>query len=78
SNFMIGVTAAASAGVYFLRGDIHPFIAAPVALGILTGTFAGTHLLLRLQGAEIRKVFMVVLVVIALQMIWRGATGMVR
>ena len=78
SNFMIGVTAAASAGVYFLRGDIHPFIAAPVALGILTGTFAGAHLLLRLQGAEIRKVFMVVLVVIALQMIWRGATGMVR
>jgi uncharacterized membrane protein YfcA len=78
SNFMIGVTAAASAGIYFLRGDIHPFIAAPVALGILTGTVAGTRLLLRLRGAAIRKVFLVVLVVIALEMIWRGIAGTIR
>jgi uncharacterized membrane protein YfcA len=78
SNFMIGVTAAASAGIYFLRGDIHPFIAAPVALGILTGTIGGTYLLLRLRGAAIRKVFLVVLVVIAIQMVWRGVVGTVR
>jgi hypothetical protein len=78
SNFMIGVTAAASAGIYFLRGDIHPFIAAPVALGILTGTVAGTRLLLRLRGAAIRKVFLVVLLVVALQMIWRGVVGTIR
>jgi len=78
SNFMIGVTAAASAGIYFLRGDIHPFIAAPVALGILAGTVVGTHLLLRLRGAAIRRVFLVVLVIIALQMIWRGMSGTVR
>jgi len=78
SNFMIGVTAAASAGIYFLRGDIHPFIAAPVALGILTGTVAGTRLLLRLRGAAIRRVFLVVLLVVALQMIWRGVVGTVR
>lgn len=78
SNFMIGVTAAASAGIYFLRGDIHPFIAAPVALGILTGRVAGTHLLLRLRGRAIRRVFLVVLVIIALQMIWRGMSGTVR
>lgn len=78
SNFMIGVTAAASAGIYFLRGDIHPFIAAPVALGILAGTVVGTRLLLRLRGAAIRKVFLVVLVIIALQMIWRGMAGTVR
>jgi uncharacterized membrane protein YfcA len=78
SNFMIGVTAAASAGIYFLRGDIHPFIAAPVALGILLGTVVGTHLLLRLRGAAIRKVFLVVLIIIALQMIWRGIAGTVR
>ncbi len=78
SNFMIGVTAAASAGIYFLRGDIHPFIAAPVALGILTGTIGGTHLLLRLRGAAIRKVFLVVLVAIAIQMVWRGVVGTVR
>ncbi len=78
SNFMIGVTAAASAGVYFLRGDINPFIAAPVALGILTGTIAGTHLLLRLRGSAVRKTFLVILLVIAGQMIWRGLAGTVR
>ena len=78
SNFMIGVTAAASAGIYFLRGDIHPFIAAPVALGILMGTVAGTRLLLRLRGAAIRRIFMVVLIVVALQMIWRGVQGTIR
>jgi uncharacterized membrane protein YfcA len=72
SNFMIGVTAAASAGIYFLRGDIHPFVAAPVALGILLGTIAGTRLLLRLRGAAVRQIFLVVLVITALQMIWRG------
>jgi len=78
SNFMIGVTAAASAGIYFVRGDINPFIAAPVALGILLGTVAGTKMLLRLRGAAIRKVFLVVLIVVALQMIWRGVMGTVR
>ncbi len=78
SNFMIGVTAAASAGVYFLRGDINPFIAAPVALGIILGTVGGTRLLLHLRGAAIRKVFVVVLVAVALQMIWRGIAGTAR
>lgn len=78
SNFMIGVTAAASAGIYFLRGDIHPFIAAPVALGILLGTVGGTQLLLHLRGAAIRKVFLVVLIIVALQMIWRGIQGTLR
>ncbi len=78
SNFMIGVTAAASAGIYFVRGDINPFIAAPVALGILLGTVAGTKMLLRLRGTAIRKVFLVVLIVVALQMIWRGIMGTIR
>jgi hypothetical protein len=78
SNFMIGVTAAASAGIYFLRGDIHPFIAAPVALGVLLGTPIGTHLLLRLRGNAIRRLFLGLLVVIALQMVWRGMAGTVR
>jgi len=78
SNFMIGVTAAASAGIYFLRGDINPFIAAPVALGILLGTIAGTRLLLRLRGAAIRRVFLVVLVATALHMVWSGLMGSIR
>ncbi len=78
SNFMIGVTAAASAGIYFLRGDIHPFIAAPVALGILAGTIIGTRLLLRLRGTVIRRVFVIVLLVVALEMIYQGIQGRVR
>jgi uncharacterized membrane protein YfcA len=61
SNFMIGVTAAASAGLYFMRGDIVPFLAAPVALGVLVGATIGTRLVGRMQGATIRTVFVVVL-----------------
>ncbi|MDB5329975.1 MAG: Arginine/ornithine antiporter ArcD [Phycisphaerales bacterium] len=73
SNFMIGVTAAASAGVYFARGDIDPFIAAPVAAGVLVGATAGSRLLGRLHGAVIRTVFIVVLIWISVQMLWKGA-----
>ncbi len=72
SNFMIGVTAAASAGIYFSRGDVHPLIAAPVALGILVGAALGTRILVRVRNTTIRKVFVPVLVIIALQMILRG------
>ncbi len=78
ANFMIGVTAAASAGVYFTRGDINPFIAAPVTLGILSGTIAGTHLLRHLPGRAIRRIFVVVLAIVAFQMIWRGLAGTIR
>ena len=75
SNLMIGVTAAASAGIYFVRGDIDPFVAAPVAIGVLLGAVVGSRLLGRLQNATIRVVFVVVLVVIAAQMIWKGVRG---
>jgi uncharacterized membrane protein YfcA len=68
SNFMIGVTAAASAGAYYVRGDIIPILAAPVALGVLSGSILGTKLLMRLNSEVIRKVFIVVLLVIAVQM----------
>lgn len=78
ANFMIGVTAAASAGIYFTRGDVNPFIAAPVTLGVLSGTLAGTHLLRRLRGRVIRRIFVVVLAVVAIQMIWRGLAGTIR
>lgn len=69
SNFMIGVTAAASAGIYYLRGDIDPFIAAPVALGIVIGSLFGTRLLLRAKNAAVRKIFAVVLAISAIEMI---------
>jgi uncharacterized protein len=72
SNFMIGATAAASAGIYFLRGDINPVIAGPVALGVLGGSIIGTRLLVRLAGGTVRLVFAVVMALLALQMILRG------
>jgi len=72
SNFMIGVTAAASAGVYFARGDINPFIAAPVALGVLIGATAGSKMLGRLKSGAVRAVFLVVLIYIAGNMLYKG------
>ena len=72
SNFMIGVTAAASAGVYFARGDIDPFIAAPVAAGVLIGSVAGSHLLGRLQSNAIRFIFVLVLLYVSGEMLWNG------
>jgi len=72
SNFMIGVTAAASAGVYFARGDINPFIAAPVAAGVLVGATGGSFLLGRIKNQAIRVVFVIVLLVISGQMLWKG------
>jgi uncharacterized membrane protein YfcA len=75
SNFMIGVTAAASAGVYFARGDIDPFIAAPVAAGVLVGATAGSRVLGRLKNSWIRKAFVVVLAWICVQMMWKGVRG---
>ena len=75
SNFMIGVTAAASAGMYFMRGDIVPFIAAPVAVGVLLGAMIGSHMLGRLQSSTIRTVFVLVLLWVSLQMLWKGIHG---
>lgn len=75
SNFMIGVTAAASAGVYFSRGQIDPFIAAPVAIGVLGGAFIGSQTLGRIGSKSVRIVFVVVLALIALQMLLKGFTA---
>ncbi len=72
SNFMIGVTAAASAGAYFLRGDVRPEIAAPVALGIIIGSFLGAKSMNRIAAARIRQIFVGILVIVAAQMIWKG------
>lgn len=72
SNFMIGVTAAASAGIYFSRGDIPPLIAAPVALGVLLGAFIGSRLLKRLSNKTLRLIFLPVMAIIAIQMVMRG------
>ena len=75
SNFMIGVTAAASAGMYFLRGDIVPFVAAPVAAGVLVGATAGARVLSRVDSGRLRVVFVVVLALVSLQMAFKGVRG---
>lgn len=72
SNFMIGVTAAASAMVYYTRGEVIPSIAAPVAIGVLAGARTGAQLLGRLSPAIIRWVFIGFAGISALQMFWKG------
>lgn len=72
SNFMIGVTAAASAPLYYLRGDMRPELTAPVVLGVLAGSLVGGRLLVRLSNRTIRLVFVPVLLWISLQMLLRG------
>ena len=69
---MIGVTAAASAGVYFSRGDIDPVIAAPVAIGVVLGATIGSKFLSKADNRLIRLLFVMVLLIIAAQMIWEG------
>ena len=72
SNFMIGVTAAASAGVYFARGFINPLIAGPVMLGVLAGAMFGTHFLIRWRTLVLRRIFAAVLIALGLLMLWNG------
>ena len=69
SNFMIGVTAAASAGAYFLRGDINIGVAGPVALGSVVGALAGARLLMGLPAGKLRVFFVIVLGLLAVQML---------
>jgi hypothetical protein len=72
SDFMIGVTAAASAGAYFARGQINPFIAAPVAIGILIGALIGSRLLNKIAPKYVQFLFVAVLVIVAIEMLQRG------
>lgn len=75
SNFMIGVTAAASAGVYLRHGYIDPGLAMPVTLGVLAGSLAGTRVLMRANVRVLRYVFAAVIVVLGIEMIFNGVTG---
>ncbi|HET7320982.1 MAG TPA: sulfite exporter TauE/SafE family protein, partial [Longimicrobiaceae bacterium] len=75
SNFMIGVTAAASAGVYLHRGYVQPALALPVMLGVLTGALVGARILPRARTHHLRTIFTVVLIVLAVQMLYEGLTG---
>ncbi len=75
SNFMIGVTAAASAGVYLSRGYIDPALAMPVMLGVLIGSLMGTRVLVKTQTKLLRLVFSGVIVLLGLEMLLKGLTG---
>ena len=75
SNFMIGVTAAASAGMYFERGQIDPVIAAPVAIGVLLGSMFGARYLGRATNRTVRLLFVIVLIAVAAEMLQRGLAG---
>lgn len=70
SNFMIGVTAAAGACAYFLRGEINVAVAGPVALGSVVGSMLGARLLIGLPNEKLRLFFVLVLVALALQMLF--------
>ncbi|HEY1270592.1 MAG TPA: sulfite exporter TauE/SafE family protein [Terriglobales bacterium] len=75
SNFMIGVTAAASAGVYLSRGYIDPGLAMPVVLGVLLGSVLGTRVLVRAETRLLRLVFAVVIALLGAEMIYKGIAG---
>ncbi|WP_118950712.1 sulfite exporter TauE/SafE family protein [Taibaiella helva] len=77
SNFMIGVTAAASAVIYFQKGYIIPGIAAPVMLGVLLGAMLGARVLVKAQTKWLRWGFAVVVTFLAIQMIYRSVNGSV-
>jgi uncharacterized membrane protein YfcA len=75
SNFMIGVTAAASAGVYLHRGYIDPTLAFPVMLGVLAGALLGARILSVANTKLLRQLFTAVVVVMAFEMLYKGLTG---
>src|SRR5713226_2035860 len=72
SNFMIGVTAAASASVYLLRGDVHPLLAAPLMIGVVAGSAVGTKLIRVTPPAKVKLLFSVLLLLISVDMIIQG------
>jgi uncharacterized membrane protein YfcA len=77
SNFMIGVTAAASAGIYLARGYVDPGVAFPVMLGVLLGSLTGAKILVRANAGVLRTVFAVVILGLGVEMIVNGWLGKV-
>lgn len=75
SNFMMGVTAAASAVVYLHRGQIDPGIAMPVSFGVLMGATVGSKILVKAKTDRLKIIFAVVVTFLAIQMIYNGLTG---
>jgi len=72
SNFMIGVTAASGAVVYFVRGDVDPLVTGPVVLGVLFGALVGARLMVRMKATTIRRLFIPLILYTAIVMIYKG------
>jgi uncharacterized membrane protein YfcA len=75
SNFMIGVTAAASVGVYLNRGYVDPGLAMPVMLGVLSGSLVGARVLVKAKTKILRLVFLLVISALGIEMIYKGFSG---
>jgi uncharacterized protein len=75
SNFMIGVTAAASAGVYLNRGYVDPGLVMPVMLGVLAGSMLGARILVKAHTKWLRLGFSLVIVLLAIEMLYSGLSG---
>ena len=72
SNFMIGVTAAASTAIFYIGGYINPVLAAPVAVGVVTGSYFGAKVLVRTKTISLRWLFVIALAAIGIEMIYQG------
>lgn len=75
SNFIIGITAAVSAGIYFTHGYINPTITFPVMIGVLVGSFAGANILPNIRSRNLRIIFSIIISIIGLQMLYKAITG---
>jgi hypothetical protein len=75
SNMMIGITAAASAVIYVIRGGIDPYVAGPTAIGVFLGATLGSRVAHRVDLRYLRLLFVVILVYTAIQMLLQGITG---
>ncbi|MDG6906324.1 MAG: sulfite exporter TauE/SafE family protein [Nitrososphaerota archaeon] len=72
SNLMIGVTAAASAGIFFIKGYVDPVLVGPVAIGVVLGAYAGSKILVRVRPASLRILFVFVLLALGIEMLQKG------
>ena len=78
SNFIIGITAAASIGIYWSRGYVVEWVCAPVMLGVLAGALLGGYLLVRLKTRGLRYVFVIIVALSGIQMVYKGIGGLLN
>lgn len=75
SNFMIGITAAVSAGIYFAQGYIHPLITFPVMIGVIVGSYLGAKILAKIHNRVLRIIFSIAICFVGLEMLYKALTG---